>query len=71
MMSESEQWLNDVYLGVLDVMLVHPATPIIGFKCDISDFDFHKIDSTREAFRPAGRDAAKKFLQSEKFEPEG
>ncbi len=63
-------WLKYVCLGVLDVMLVHPATPITGFRCDVKDLDFHDVDSTNEAFRLAGRDAAKRFLTSEQYAPQ-
>ena len=62
-----EQWLNSIAFGVLDVMLVHPSRPITNFLCVIESIKFHQVDSSKEAFRLAGRYAAQEFLTSEKF----
>jgi hypothetical protein len=62
---ETVLWQRSVYLGVLDVMLAHAPTPINGFRCEIEEMDFHMMDSSNEAFRLAGRQAALEFLRSE------
>ena len=67
MVANKEQWLHSIALGVLDVMLVHPAKPITHFLCVIESIKFHKVDSSKEAFRLAGRYAAQELLKSEKF----
>ena len=67
MIADKEQWLTSIALGVLDVMLVHPSRPITNFLCVIESLQFHQVDSSKEAFRLAGRYAAQEFLKSEKF----
>ena len=62
-----EGWLKGVYLGVLDVMLVRPLVPITVFTCTVNTIRFHEIDSSAQAFRVAGRYAAERFLEQEKF----
>lgn len=60
-------WIKGIFLGVLDVMLVRPIIPITIFSCTIKKIRFHEIDSSVQAFRIAGRYAAEKFLEQEKF----
>jgi Elongation factor G, domain IV len=60
---EEEGWLQPICLGVLDVMLVHPVTPINVFRCAIVAVEYHPIDSSRQAFRLAARQAAEEFLR--------
>jgi len=62
-----EGWLRGLYLGVLDVMLVKPIVPVTIFSCTVNAISFHEIDSSVQAFRVAGRYAAEKFLEQEKF----
>jgi hypothetical protein len=62
---ETVLWQRSAYLGVLDVMLAHAPTPVTGFRCEIEEMDFHMVDSSNEAFRLAGRQAALEFLKSE------
>ena len=64
---EEEKWMDYLCIGVLDVMLVGPPTPINCFRCNVDFIDFHDIDSTKQAFRLAGRDAAQNFLSQETF----
>lgn len=65
--AESEGWLDAVFLGVLDIMLVRPLVPISVFECSVDVIRYHEIDSSIQAFRLAGRQAAVKFLSQEKF----
>ena len=67
--AETVLWQRSVYLGVLDVMLAHAPTPITGFRCEIEEMDFHMVDSSNDAFRLAGRQAALEFLKSEAAQP--
>lgn len=62
-----EGWLKEIYLGVLDVMLVRPMIPVTIFSCAIKKIRYHEIDTSARAFRLAGRYAAEKFLEQEKF----
>ena len=65
--SENEGWLYAICLGVIDVMLVHPETPITRFHCTIKAIESHPIDSSSQAFRLAARYATSEFLDQEKF----
>lgn len=65
--SEDEKWIEYFCLGVLDMMLAGPPTPICCFQCNIDYIEYHDIDSTKQAFRLAGRDAARNFLSQENF----
>lgn len=62
-----EGWLRGLYLGVLDVMLVKPIVPVTVFSCTVNAIRFHELDSSVQAFRVAGRYAAEKFLEQERF----
>jgi len=54
--------LQSIYLGVLDVMLVKPESPVTVFKCSVDDMDVHPVDSSPRAFRLAARAAAEEFI---------
>jgi hypothetical protein len=60
-----DAWIEAICLGVLDYMLVLPEAPVSKFHCAIKQMNFHLIDSSRTAFRLAGRYAAKKALTSD------
>jgi translation elongation factor EF-G len=63
-MCEAEGWLKAICLGVLDVTLVQPVTPINGFRCVIEKVEYHPVDSSRQAFRLAARQAAEELLRA-------
>lgn len=65
--ADKEGWINAICLGVLDVMIVRPLIPISAFECSIKFIGYHNIDSSKQAFRMAGRNAAEQFLAQEKF----
>jgi hypothetical protein len=70
----NEKWLRSIYYGILDVMIVKPMIPkpMIPktiFKCVVEHVEFHEIDSSRRAFRLAGRYAAEAYLAHEKYAP--
>ena len=64
---ERERWLDALWFGVLDTMLVTPLTPITVFRCTLTSVETHPVDSSRDAFRLAGRAAARAFVEQEKF----
>jgi hypothetical protein len=64
---EDEKWIEHICLGVLDVMLTGPPTPINHFRCVIDKIEYHEIDSSKQAFRLAARDATQKFLAQETY----
>lgn len=66
-LAKSENWIDGVCFGVLDVMIVRPLIPISIFECSINLIKYHNIDSSVQAFRLAGREAAEQFLKQEKF----
>src|ERR1051325_3193494 len=58
-----EGWLDSLWLRVLDRMLVTPLVPITVFRCVLTGVEIHPVDSSRDAFRLAGRLAAEEFLR--------
>lgn len=60
-------WLDAIWLGVLDSMLVYPLNPITAFECVLTHAEVHPIDSSGSAFRLAGRYAARSFLERAQF----
>ncbi len=65
--AKNEGWMNSICIGVLDVMIVRPLVPITTFECNVMSINYHDIDSSRQAFKMAGRRAAEQFLKQEKF----
>jgi hypothetical protein len=55
-------WYRHIILGVLDVMLTTPISPIRNFKMTINQVDYNEIESTPIAFRLAARDTARRAL---------
>jgi hypothetical protein len=64
---EREGWFRAICLGVMDVMLVRPATPITAFRCIVEAVESHPVDSSTQAFRLASRYAAEELLRQEAF----
>jgi hypothetical protein len=60
-------WNTSIFLGVLDVMLVAPETPITNFRCRLIELDYHEADSSRIAFRLAARNATRRYIETEPY----
>ncbi len=59
---EKDGWLNEAILGVLDVLITEPTLPAVNTRLDILAVKHDPMDSSRHAFRMAGRDAGHKIL---------
>lgn len=60
--SEQRMFLDHAVFGFLDVVLTTETYPIRAIRLTIVNASFHAISSSAMAFRQAGRDAARQFL---------
>jgi hypothetical protein len=59
-----QTYLDATIFGLLDVLLVAEASPLIRISVCVTALEQHEIDSTPMAFRMAGREAGRKLLQA-------
>jgi hypothetical protein len=59
---EREGYLQEAIFGVIDVFLTAETAPLRKVRLKVVDAVVHPIDSSRLAFRLAGRDAGRKVL---------
>jgi hypothetical protein len=61
--SEHERFIEWAIFGFLDVVMVAEPYPIKSVKITVVDAEFDAVSSSMMAFRHAGRDAGRKFLE--------
>jgi hypothetical protein len=57
-------WPDPFILGLLDVLMNVEPQPLTGVRVTLEQVWYHDADSSREAFRNAGRDAGRKVIAS-------
>jgi hypothetical protein len=63
---ERDGYLEEAVFGILDVLMTGETAPLRNVQIRIVGAKIHPVDSSRMAFRLAGRDAAKKVLAATK-----
>ena len=58
------EWPDPVILGLLDSLMNADLGPLKNIRVRIERVWYHEVDSTRNAFRNAGRDAGRKILDA-------
>lgn len=61
---EEKDYAEWFLFGVLDVLVPHDEIPIANTNLIVSDVVVHPVDSSRRAFRHAGRDAGRKIIDA-------
>lgn len=61
--SEHERFMEWAIFGFLDVVMVADPYPIKSVKVTVVDAEFDAVSSSMMAFRHAGRDAGRRFLE--------
>ena len=56
------EWPDPVILGLLDSLMKTDLGPIKNIRVTLEQVWYHEVDSTRNAFRNAGRDAGRKII---------
>jgi translation elongation factor EF-G len=57
-------WPDPVILGLLDTLMNTDLGPLKDIRVRLERVWYHEVDSTRNAFRNAGRDAGRKILDA-------
>jgi hypothetical protein len=57
-------WPDSVILGLLDILMDAEQGPLRDFRVVLERVWYHDVDSTRNAFCAAGRDAGRKILEA-------
>jgi hypothetical protein len=57
-------WPDPVILGLLDTLLNADLGPLRNVRVTLEQVWYHELDSTRNAFRNAGRDAGRKIIDA-------
>lgn len=65
---EKDGWLREAILGVLDVLVTRPADPVLRLRVHITAARY-SFESSRRAFRLAGRRAAEALLDTAEVIP--
>ena len=68
---EQEPFIDSFIFGFLDVLMTSEPFPIRNVKVTIQDATFDPIRANQMAFRLAGRDAGRKFLEEQLVGPRG
>ncbi len=63
-----DDWLREALLGVLDVLVSRPSDPLLRIRITVTAARF-SFESSRRAFRAAGRRAAEALLDAAAIEP--
>jgi translation elongation factor EF-G len=61
---EQEGYLQEAIFGVIDVLMTAESAPLRNVRLKVVDAVVHPVDSSRMAFRRAGRDAGRKALEA-------
>jgi hypothetical protein len=61
---EQAGYLEAAVFGFLDVVLTAPREPLLGVRLRVLALDVHPVDSSKMAFRQAGRDLARKLVDA-------
>jgi hypothetical protein len=59
-----EGYLDWAIYGVLDVIMLAESSPVHGIRIIVESAEQHPVDSSRMAFRQAGRDAGRKIIEA-------
>ena len=65
---EKDGWLQEVLLGVLDVLISRPPDPLLRLRVNVTAARY-SFESSRRAFRMAGRQAADALLAAAELAP--
>lgn len=57
-------WPDPVIFGLLDVLMNLQPDPLRDIRVVLERVWYHEVDSSRDAFRNAGRDAARKVIEA-------
>jgi hypothetical protein len=57
-------WPDPVILGLLDVLMNAEHGPLRNVRVVLEGVWYHEVDSSRDAFRNAGRDAGRKIIEA-------
>ncbi len=65
---EKDEWLREALLGVLDVLVSRPPDPLLRLRVKVTAARY-SFESSRKAFRTAGRRAADALLDTAEITP--
>ncbi|QSQ12255.1 hypothetical protein [Myxococcus landrumensis] len=65
---EKDAWLREALFGVLDVLVSKPSEPVLRLRVNVTEARY-SFESSRRAFRMAGRDAAAALLEAAELVP--
>jgi hypothetical protein len=57
-------WPDPAIFGLLDVLMLGDSGPLYRVRVVLEKVWYHKVDSSQNAFRHAGRDAGRKVIQT-------
>jgi hypothetical protein len=57
-------WPDPVILGLLDILMNAKQGPLRNVRVVLERVWYHDVDSSRDAFRSAGRDAGRKIIEA-------
>jgi|ERR1022692_700260 translation elongation factor EF-G len=57
-------WPQSVVFGLLDVVMFAEFGPLYKIRITLDDAAYHEVDSSENAFREAGRDAARNAIET-------
>jgi translation elongation factor EF-G len=57
-------WPDPVVLGLLDILMNAKQGPLRNVRVVLERVWYHEVDSSRDAFRSAGRDAGRKIIEA-------
>jgi hypothetical protein len=57
-------YLDWAIFGLLDILMVSESAPIKKARITLESVEYHSVDSSRMAFRQAGRDAGRKIVEA-------
>ena len=63
-LARREGYLDWAVFGLLDVLMVSESAPLKDVRITIEKVEHDNVDSSRMAFRQAGRDAGRKIIES-------
>src|SRR5262245_53969028 len=61
---QKDNWVDWTILGLLDVLMTATPKPVRDIRVILIDAKYDEVNSSRMAFRHAGRDAGRKILDS-------